>query len=182
MTQFSNIFSSFSSASTTHRIVTELDRGSNVGDENDVGDKVGRDQSWHKWPSAPRALFCQPTRFSATLHGTVHFGDVWCALLNNLWCGVIWCIIVHFGEVFVWFCMVWCNSMEWYGMVWCKWNGFIQYGAKYGMVWNGTEWSKPSPSPSIPFLLVKQGSPGRFPAEKCLHNFLDFRFFNRGKR
>ena len=116
------------------RLLTELlqswtQLGSNVGDENDVGDKVGRDQSWHKWPSAPRALFCQPTRFSATLHGTVHFGDVWCALLNNLWCGVIWCIIVHFGEVFVWFCMVWCNSMEWYGTVWCKWNGFIQYGA-----------------------------------------------------
>ena len=94
-----------------------------MGDENDVGDKVGRDQSWHKWPSAPRALFCQPTRFSATLHGTVHFGDVWCALLNNLWCGVIWCIIVHFGEVFVWFCMVWYKV----------WNGMVRYGAN-GMV------------------------------------------------
>ena len=122
------------------RLLTELlqswtQLGSNVGDENDVGDKVGRDQSWHKWPSAPRALFCQPTRFSATLHGTVHFGDVWCALLNNLWCGVIWCIIVHFGEVFGWFCMVWCNV--WNGMVRYGANGMVLYSMVQSMEWYG---------------------------------------------
>ena len=44
----------------------------------------------------------------------------------------------------------------------------------YGFVWYGG--SPPSPSPSILFLLVKQGSPGRFPTEKCLQN-LESRLF-----
>ena len=49
----------------------EEDVGDKVGrDDEDVGDKVGRDQSWHKWPSAPRALRLSAP-FFAFFSGTV---------------------------------------------------------------------------------------------------------------
>ena len=77
------------------RTQLETDRSINLattakecGDEKDVGDKVGQDQSWHKWPSAPRALrlsgpFLPTYPFLCyTLHWRVRVQVVWCALYN----------------------------------------------------------------------------------------------------
>ena len=71
-------------------------------------------------------------------------------------------------STFLWHTLLWHNmvvcGMERYAVWHC---GIVKHGAS-------------PPSPSILFLPVKQGSPGRFPEEKCLQKF-DL-VFNRCKK
>ena len=123
----------------------EEDAGVNVGDEEDVGDKVGGDQSWHQVAASPAG---PPSQFFATLPSylsLLHFSTISHGMVHAISFRVVYCCYV------VWFCII----------VWFR-------ATLYGFVWYGG--SPPSPSPPILFLLVKQGSPGRFPTEKCLQN------------
>ena len=58
-----------------------LDAGVNVGDEEDVGDKVGGDQSWHQVAASPAG---PPSQFFATLPSYLSLLQ-----LSTLWHGMV---------------------------------------------------------------------------------------------